>query len=239
MTAAAAEAFVSPQDSGAIPDNLRHTQSLLVLDGGHPNYPVRAAAVIVYALTLAAAVTLSLPKIEATTEEPMELVVVPSAVEEPPPEEIPPPEALDETPPPPEALEPVAPIEPPKPIPPKPAPKVERVEKKPIPARPAVAAPTQGTPSVNANAQQSIASNQFLGCMQRAARNAAPDSPIVKHGRVAYRASFGATGALTSFSITSSSGNPTFDAIATRLSSRCGTLPAIGKPFFISGGVLF
>ena len=241
MTAAAAEALITAREPIATTGDFRTTQSLLISDGGHPNYPVRVAAVLAYALLLGAAVTFSLPQTETTAEEPLELVVVPSpAVDEPPPEEIPQPEEIDDTPPPPEAIEPVAPIEPPKPPAPKPVPKI--VEKKPPTPRPAAArteaAPSQGA-AVNANAQQSIAANQFLSCMQRSARSAAPDSPIPKHGRVAYRATFGANGAMTGFSIVSSSGNPTLDSIATRVGSRCGSLPAIGRVFAISGGVVF
>lgn len=243
MTAAAAEALISAREPIATMGDFRTTQSLLIPDGGRPNYPVRIAAVLGYALLLGIAVNFSLPHSETATEEPLELVVVPSpAIDQPPPpEEIPQPEELDDTPPPPEAIEPVAPVEPPKPPAPKPVPKV--VEKKPPTPRPAAAprqeaAPSQGA-AANANAQQSIAANQFLSCMQRSARNAAPDSPIPKHGRVAYRATFGANGAMTGFSIVSSSGNPTLDAIATRVGSRCGSLPAIGRAFAISGGVVF
>ncbi|MBG0809277.1 energy transducer TonB [Methylosinus sp. H3A] len=241
MTAAAAEALIGAQETIATAGEFRNTQSLLLPDGGRPNYPVRAAAVLAYALLLTAAVNFSLPHTETPAEEPLELVVVPNpAVDQPPPEEIPQPEELDDTPPPPEAIEPVAPIEPPKPPAPKPVPKV--VEKNPTP-RPAAAARTDAAPaqsaSTNANAQQSIAANQFLSCMQRSARNAAPDSPIPKHGRVAYRATFSANGGMTGFSIVSSSGNPTLDAIATRVGSRCGSLPAIGRLFTVSGGVVF
>ncbi|CAN2534665.1 hypothetical+protein [Methylocapsa aurea] len=242
MTAAAAEALIGAQEPIATTGEFRNTQSLLLPEGGRPNYPVRLAAVLAYALLLTAAVNFSLPHTEPIVEEPLELVVVPNpAIDQPPPEEIPQPEELDDTPPPPEAIEPVAPIEPPKPPAPKPVPKV--VEKKPPTPRPAAAArsdaaPTQGA-AANANAQQSIAANQFLSCMQRAARSAAPDSPIPKHGRVAYRATFGASGGMTGFSIVSSSGNPTLDAIATRVGSRCGSLPAIGRVFAISGGVVF
>jgi len=241
MTAAAAEALISAQETIGTTGEFRNTQSLLLPDGGRPNYPVRAAAVLAYALLLTAAVNFSLPHTETPAEEPLELVVVPNpAVDQPPPEEIPQPEELDDTPPPPEAIEPVAPIEPPKPPAPKPVPKV--VEKNPPTPRPATArtdvAPTQSA-AASANAQQSIATNQFLSCMQRSARNAAPDSPIPKHGRVVYRATFSASGAMTGFSILSSSGIPSFDAVATRVGSRCGTLPAIGRVFTITGGVLF
>ncbi|WP_051949451.1 energy transducer TonB [Methylosinus sp. PW1] len=241
MTAAAAEAFIAAPET-ITTGEFRNTQSLLLPDGGRPNYPVRVAAVLAYALLLTAGVNFSLPHTEPTTEEPLELVVVPSpAVDQPPPEEIPQPEEIDDTPPPPEAIEPVAPIEPPKPPAPKPVPKV--VEKKPPTPRPAAAARQDVAPSqaatANANAQQSIAANQFLSCMQRSARNAAPDSPIPKHGRVAYRATFSASGGMTGFNIVSSSGNATLDAIATRVGSRCGSLPAIGRVFAVSGGVVF
>lgn len=240
MTAAVAEALVSAQDPNPPIGDFHNAQSLLLLDGGRPNYPARAIAVVLYAIVLASAVTLSIPHTEATVEEPMELVVVPNPADDtPPPEQTPPPEALDETPPPPEAIEPIAPIEPPKPIQ-KPAPRVEKVEKKPQPqtARRSDLAPTSGAATTNPNATQSIAANQFLSCMQRAASRAAPDSPIPKHGRVAYRATFGPTGSMTSFNIISS-GNPLLDGIASRLGSRCGTLPAIGRAFNISGGVVF
>jgi periplasmic protein TonB len=242
MTAAAAEALIIAREPIVTTGDFRTTQSLLIPDGGRPNYPVRIAAVLAYALLLGAAVTFSLPHSEPTVEEPLELVVVPSpAIDQPPPEEVPQPEAIDDTPPPPEAIEPVAPIEPPKPPAPKPVPKV--VEKKPPVPRPAAASRQEAAPSqaanANANAQQSIAANQFLSCMQRSARSAAPDSPIPKHGRVAYRATFSASGAMTAFNIVSSSGIPSFDAIATRVGSRCGTLPAIGRVFTVSGGVLF
>lgn len=243
MTAAAAQSLILGREPIAATPNIRAAQSLLIPNGDRQNYPVRIAAILAYALLLGAALTFSAPQNEPTVEEPLELVVVPSpAVDQPPPEEIPPPEELDDTPPPPpEAIEPVAPIEPPKPPAPKPVPKV--VEKKPPTPRPTAAprqeaAPSQGV-ATNANAQQSIAANQFLSCMQRSARNAAPDSPIPKHGRVAYRAIFGANGAMTGFNIVTSSGNPTLDAIATRVGSRCGSLPAIGRVFAVSGGVVF
>ncbi|BBU60306.1 hypothetical protein MSC49_02410 [Methylosinus sp. C49] len=242
MTAAAAEAFIAAPETITTTGEFRTTQSLLLPDGGRPNYAVGVAAALAYALLLTAAVNFALPHTEPTTEEPLELVVVPSpAVDQPPPEEIPQPEEIDDTPPPPEAIEPVAPIEPPKPPAPKPVPKV--VEKKPPTPRPATAARQDAAPAqaatANANAQQSIAANQFLSCMQRSARNAAPDGPIPKHGRVAYRATFSAGGAMTGFNIVSSSGNATLDAIATRVGSRCGSLPAIGRVFAVSGGVVF
>ncbi|WP_400770018.1 hypothetical protein [Methylosinus sporium] len=242
MTAAAAEALISAPETITTTGEHRNTQSLLLPDGGRPNYAVSVAAALAYALLLTAVVNFALPHTEPTTEEPLELVVVPSpAVDQPPPEEIPQPEEIDDTPPPPEAIEPVAPIEPPKPPAPKPVPKV--VEKKPPTPRPATAARQDAAPAqssaASANAQQSIAANQFQSCMQRAGRSAAPDSPIPKHGIVVYRANFGVNGAMTGFSIVSSSGIPTFDAIATRIGSRCGSLPAIGRAFSIGGRVVF
>jgi periplasmic protein TonB len=223
----------------------RRAQALLKLDNGRPNYFAQAIALVLYALALAAIVIFSNSQRAVVEEEPLELVVVPSAPDELPPpdasEETPPPEAVDEPPPPPEAIEPIAPVKPVEP----PKPKVEkRVEHKPAPPQASAAhrqtapAVAGGSASSNPNATQSLAANQFLACMQRAASRAAPDSPIPKHGRVAYRASFSPSGSMTAFNITPS-GNALLDGIASRLGSRCGSLPAIGHPFNVSGGVVF
>jgi protein TonB len=252
MTAATAEAFVSaqadPNHSSIVGSH--PAQSLLRIESSRPNYPVQAIAVILYAIAMVSVVTFAIPTKETTPEEPLELVVVPSAADETPPppdplEQAPPPEAVDGPPPPPEAIDPIAPITPPKPVQKpvaKPVPNVEKqVERRPTPPRPTAAPSRTGAPtaaSSNPNATQSLAANQFLACMQRAASRAAPDSPIPKHGRVAYRASFSPSGSMTSFNITPS-GNALLDGIASRLGSRCGSLPAIGHPFNVSGGVVF
>jgi protein TonB len=246
MTAATVEAFGSATPVLEHPPIARSpsAQSLLRVDSGRPNYPVQAVAVVLYAIALASLVTFSIARKEVAPEQPLELVVLPSPADESPPldplEEAPPPEAMDEPPPPPEAINPIAPIAPPEPVQkpaPKPVPKVEKkIERKPAPARTAPGAATSAP--ANPNATQSLAANQFLSCMQRAASRAAPDSPIPKHGRVAYRASFTASGSMTSFSITPS-GNALLDGIASRLGSRCSSLPAIGHPFNVSGGVVF
>jgi protein TonB len=250
MTAVEFFAPASSHSDFRASSDTHNAQALLRLPSAKANYPAQAIALLLYAIALVGIVTFSVPQKQNLEEEPLELVVVPSPADELPPpdaaEDAPPPEAVDEPPPPPEAIEPVAPIAPREPIQkpaPKPIPKVEKhVERKQAPRNDAVrrsAAPAAGqSASGNPNATQSLAANQFLACMQRAAARAAPDSPIPKHGRVAYRASFSPSGSMTSFNITPS-GNALLDGIASRLGSRCGSLPAIGHPFNVSGGVLF
>ncbi len=74
--------------------------------------------------------------------------------------------------------------------------------------------------------------------MQRAAANAYPESQAPRTAHISYRATFSASGSLTSYSI-SGSGNGAFDAVAQRLGSRCGSVPAPGKPVSLSGSLTF
>lgn len=84
------------------------------------------------------------------------------------------------------------------------------------------------------------AANRYYACLRQSARRAAYDPAISEHGRVGFRVVFGRTGALTAFSIVSSSGNSTLDAIAAVIVTRCGAnLRSIGRPFSINGGVVF
>ncbi|MFY9834404.1 MAG: energy transducer TonB, partial [Methylocystis sp.] len=78
----------------------------------------------------------------------------------------------------------------------------------------------------------------FHACMQRAAANAYPESQAPRTAHISYHATFGASGSLTSYSI-SGSGNAAFDAVAQRLGARCGSVPAPGKPVSLSGSLTF
>ncbi|BDV35636.1 MULTISPECIES: hypothetical protein [Methylocystis] len=228
-------------------------QGLLQPSGLRPNYPAQLGAAALYALLLGLIVTLSFKAAEAPVEEQQVIELAPVPAEEPPPPEDtpPPPEELvlpDEPPPPPPVLDPIAPIEPPKPIE-KPAikPKLEKKIEKPVAAKPATAraptaartdAPAVRAPAAPSGATASAIANQFHACMQRAAANAYPDSQAPRTAHIGYRATFGATGSMTSFSITPS-GNGAFDAVANRLGGRCGSVAAPGKPVSLSGSFTF
>lgn len=256
MASAAAPNFEATNDSGE--DFLldpHGVQSLLQPTAPPPNYIAQAGAAAVYALLLGAVVTLSFRTAETPVEEQQVIELAPMPVEEPPPEDVlPPPEelALPEPPPPP-MMDPIAPVEEVKPAP-KPVPKVEKKIEKPIkprtdakptttPTRATNAGPRTDAPAVRApaappGATPSAIANHFHACMQRAAANAYPDSQAPRTAHISYHASFSATGSMTSFSI-SPSGNGAFDAVANRLGSRCGSVPAPGKPVSLSGSITF
>lgn len=245
VTAAASALRVSEPAETALTVDIFGAQTLLKSNAPRPNYPAQLAAVLIYALALASVVLLSRPAPEAQTEEPLELVLAPAPVEEPPPPEEATPEQADEIPPPPEAIDPIAPVEQPKPVPkPEPKPKVEKkVERKPAArsdAAPRHAAPVPGTaaaPSAPAANMSAIAS-QIHARLQRAAANAYPESQAPRSARVGYRVSFSASGALTSFSIVPS-GNAAFDSVASRLGGRIGSISPPGKAVSLSGSLTF
>ncbi len=234
-------------------------ESLLGVKPPRQNYMAQAIALILYALTLGAAVTTAFKPAEVVTEEEKTVELAPMPVaEEPPPDQVPMEQPdVDDAPPPPMAMDPIAPIEEVKPEPkpkaeqkptPKPAPKphVERRLEKPVAkpvarkqtAAPRVAAPAVRAPAAPPGAQVSAIANHFHSCMQRAAANAYPESQAPRTAHISYHATFGATGSLTSYSI-SGSGNGAFDAVAQRLGSRCGSVPAPGKPVSLSGSLTF
>ena len=205
-------------------------QSLLSVKPPKRNYPVQVVALSLYALLLGAAVTTAFKPAAVVTEEEQTVELAPMPVAEEPP---PPPDQ--------------APIEEVKPEPKpkaeqKPAPKqqVERRVEKPFakPAAPRVAAPAVRAPAAAPGAQVSAIANHFHACMQRAAANAYPESQAPRTAHISYHASFSATGSLTSYSI-SGSGNGAFDAVAQRLGSHCGSVPAPGKPVSLSGSLTF
>jgi len=255
MTLAAASKFEAPY---ALTDvDSEHgaagAQTLLHLDPPPPNYFARFGAMVLYLALLGAFVTVGFKTNDAPQEEQQVIELAPLPVEEPQVEDTPPPpEAMDipDIPPPP-ALEPMVPIEE---APPVEKPKVEKpkVEKpKPRPAQkvaphaPAarqsaqpVAAPAVRAPAAPPGATASAIANQFHACMQRAAANAYPESQAPRTAHISYHASFGATGSMTSYSI-SSSGNAAFDAVANRLGGRCGSVAAPGKPVSLSGSLTF
>lgn len=245
VTAAAPAVAILDQDDATLTVDIFGAQTLLEPNSPRPNYPVQLGAVFLYALALAGVVFLSRPAPESVVEEPLELVLAPAPVEEPPPPPEATPEVADEPPPPPEAIEPIAPVEPPKPIPKaEPKPKIEKkVERKPVArsdAAPRHSAPgpaTAAAPSAPSANLSAIAS-QIHARLQRAAANAYPESQAPRSARVGYRVSFSASGALTSFSIVPS-GNAAFDAVASRLGGRIGSISPPGKPVSLSGSLTF
>lgn len=242
-------------------DNASGAQSLLHLAAPPPNYPARISAIAAYFALLAAFVTVGFKAPESPVDEQqvVELAPIP-AEEEPPPEDAPPlPETMEIPEAPPPALDPIAPVEEVKPVEkpkplPKPTPKIERTveksrphaEPRPAqtstrreakPAKPtprAAAAPAVRAPAAPPGATLSASANAYHGCLQRAAGNM--DAPV--RGRVTYHATVSATGAVTSFSIISSS-NPSLASLAQRIGSRCGSVPAPGRPGSLSGGISF
>ena len=238
---------VAISSAGSAPPDYRAVGAQSLLSGQPPqrHYPARGIALALYALLIGAAVTTAFKPAQVVTEEEQTVELAPMPVAEeppPPPDQVPieQPE-VDDTPPPPMALDPIAPIEEVKPAP-KPIEKVEKkvdkpVERKPaaapraVPAARALAAPPPG-------AQVSAIANHFHACMQRAAANAYPESQAPRTAHISYHATFGASGSLTSYSI-SGSGNAAFDAVAQRLGARCGSVPAPGKPVSLSGSLTF
>lgn len=233
---------------------LHGAQTLLHSKPPQPNYPAQAGAALAYALLLGVIVTLSYRTAEAPIEEQQVIELAPMPVEEETLEDtLPQPEELElPEPPPPPVIDPVAPVEEVKPKPIQ-KPKVEKkIERPPTPRRaPSAAVPTRAGPAAPAGtapavrapatpsgATASAIANHFHACMQRAAANAYPESQAPRTARIAYRATFSATGSLTSYSI-SPSGNGAFDAVANRLGGRCGSVPAPGKPVSLSGGLTF
>lgn len=218
-------------------------QSLLQSTPARPHYPAQVGAVLLYAIILGALVTLTFRTAEKIAEEEQVIELAPMPVqEEPPPQdELPPPETMEipELPPPPAVIDPVAPVEEkPKP-PPQPAkPKTEKVAPKPNAAPRTTGAPAVAAPAAPPGAAASAIANHFHACMQRAAANAYPESQAPRTARIAYRATFSASGQMTAYSITPS-GNGAFDAVANRLGGRCGSVPSPGKPVALSGALTF
>ena len=216
-------------------------QILLSVKPPKQNYPAQAVALALYVLLLGAAVTTAFKPAQVVTEEEQTVELAPMPVDEqPPPPDQPQIEQpdVDDTPPPPMAMDPIAPIEEVKPVA-----KVEKKIEKPIERKqqvvaPRVAAPVVRAPAAPPGVQVSEIANHFHSCMQRAAANAYPESQAPRTARISYRATFSATGSLTSYSI-SGSGNGAFDAVAQRLGSRCGSVPAPGKPVSLSGSLTF
>lgn len=221
-------------------------QTLLRSKPPQPNYPAQAGAALAYALLLGVIVTLSYRTAEGPIEEQQVIELAPMPVEEEPPLEdtLPPPEELELPEPPPPVIDPVAPVEEVKPKPIQ-KPKVEKKIERPAPAqaRTGPVAP-RGTPAADRapaappGATPSAIANHFHACLQRAAASAYPESQNPRRGHVVYRASFSATGSLTSFAV-SPSGNPVFDGVAARLGARCGSVPAPGKAVAIPGSFTF
>lgn len=223
-------------------------QSLLHLAPPPPNYPARVGAIVVYLALLGLFVTVGFKTADTPIEEQPVVELAPIPVEEPPPEDTPPPpEAMDipDLPPPP-AFDPIAPVDDVKPVEkPKPQPKIEKLkpraetpparEAKPAKGAPKPAAvPAARAPAAPAGATISEAANHYHACLQRAAASMEP--PV--GGRVTYHATVSATGAITSFSITSSS-NPSLASLAQRLGARCGSVPAPGRAGSLTGGISF
>jgi periplasmic protein TonB len=236
-------------------DRQRGAHALLKKSSHRPNYFASLGAAAAYLAILGAVVTIGFKANQTPIEEEQVVELAPLAVDEPPPEEDipPPPEAMQlPEPPPPAALDPIAPIEEPKPVE-KPKPK-KIVEKKTPPQTPrhnapadaaprrattsATSAPAVRAPAAPPGATPSAIANHFHACMQRAAANAYPESQAPRTAHISYHASFSASGSLTSYSI-SPSGNGAFDAVANRLGSRCGSVPAPGKPVSLSGALTF
>lgn len=252
MTAAFAPQIPDTPAFAAAP-RLSGAQNLLTLRPSRQFYLAEAAAVAIYALILAAGLSYTSKPLEAPVEEPMELVMEaapPPPIDEPKPAEPepPPPVAEEPPPPPPPVAEapPVAPVEPPPP--PKPVVRKEPPKPKPKPAveRPAQAArtqqqavpgPTRVAPPPPGATPSAIA-NQIHARLAAAASNAYPESQKPRSARVNYRVSIDASGHVTSFTV-SPSGNAAFDAVASRLGGRIGTVAAPGKPASLSGVINF
>ena len=239
-TAAISGADTAPSDRRSV-----GAQSLLSAKPPKQHYSAQGIALALYALLIAAALTTAFKPAQVVTEEEQTVELAPMPVDEEPP---PPPDQapieqpqVDNTPPPPMALDLIAPIEEVKPAP-KPVEKVEKKVEKPVERKPAaaprVAAPAVRAPAAPPGAQVSEIANHFHACMQRAAANAYPESQAPRTAHISYHATFGASGSLTSYSI-SGSGNAAFDTVAQRLGARCGSVPAPGKPVSLSGSLTF
>ncbi|MGY3581695.1 protein TonB [Bradyrhizobium sp. USDA 4341] len=247
MTAAFAPAIAnaaSPSDYGLTPA-LGGAQNLLFLRPARQNYLAETAAVALYALILAAGLNYATKPQPAPDEQPMELVMEaapPAAIEEPkPPEPVAPPQE-EPPPPPPQAVEPaIAPVEPPPPPPvtkPKPKPVPKPIVQKPAPARPAPADAPARAAAPPAGATTSAIANQIHARLARAAANTYPESQKPRSARISYRVLVDASGHVTSFSITPS-GNAAFDAVASRLGGRIGTVDPPGRAAALSGVINF
>jgi periplasmic protein TonB len=252
MSLAAASDFQAPYKEHEDDAPSSGVQSLLKNGDHRPNYVARIGAAAAYLAVLGAVVTVGFKANEAPIEEQQVVELAPLPVEEPPPEDvIPPPEEMTlPEPPPPQALDPIAPIEEVKPVEkPKPQKPPEKRVERPQPqqhsaatAKPHAAA-TSAVPAVRApaappGATPSAIANHFHACMQRAAANAYPESQAPRTAHISYHATFSASGSLTSYAI-SPSGNGAFDAVANRLGSRCGSVPAPGKAVSLSGSLTF
>ncbi len=232
-------------NSASLDDRASGAQSLLSAKPPKQHYSAQGVALALYALLIGAALTTAFKPAQVVTEEEqtVELAPMPVAEEPPPPPDQAPIEQpeVDDTPPPPMALDPIAPIEEVKPAP-KPVEKVEKKVEKPVErkqtAAPRAAVPVARAPAAPPGAQVSAIANHFHACMQRAAANAYPESQAPRTAHISYHATFGASGSLTSYSI-SGSGNAAFDAVAQRLGARCGSVPAPGKPVSLSGSLTF
>ncbi|HMK89567.1 MAG TPA: energy transducer TonB [Methylocystis sp.] len=220
-------------------------QTLLHLEPPRPNYFARVAAIVLYFALLAGFVTIGFRSNETPIEDEQVIELAPLPPDEQPVEDTPPPPEQLEMPdiPPPMALDPIAPIEEPKPVekPRLEKPKVEKPVERREPApttrhepAPHVAAPAVRAPAAPPGATPSAIANQFHACMQRAASGF--DAPLA--GRVSYHATFSASGSMTSYSI-SPSGKGAIDSIANRLGARCGSVPAPGRPVSLSGAISF
>ena len=228
------------------PDHRAHgAQSLLSAKPPKRHYTAQGIALALYALLLGAALTTALKPAQVVTEEEQTVELAPAPVAEEPPPRRPTKRQsnsreVDDAPPPPMALDPIAPIEEVKPAP-KPIEKVEKKVEKPVERKQAAApraVPAARAPAAPPGAQVSEIANHFHACMQRAAANAYPESQAPRTAHISYHATFGASGSLTSYSI-SGSGNAAFDAVAQRLGARCGSVPAPGKPVSLSGSLTF
>ena len=252
MSMATAQRYAPALNEPPLHDRASGALGLLIRPAPKANYAARCGAVALYALAFAAILKFGFSVQQKPVEEQsvIELATIP-VDETPAPDEPAPPDEPDLPEPPPPAPEAAAPVPEVKPAPPKPVqkpkPKVEkerpRHEARPAPAERAKASgPRVDAPAVRApapvGAPTSAIANHFHACMQRAASNAYPESQAPRHARVGYRAVFGPTGALVSYSITPS-GNGAFDAIANRLGGRCGSVPAPGKSVSLSGALTF
>jgi protein TonB len=249
MSLATAPRYAPVIDDLALPDDASGAQGLLSATSPRPNYAIRCGAVVCYALAFAAILKFGFDVQEKPVEELNTIELAPIPADDTPEEEQPALPEPEELPPPaPEAAAPVPEVKPPPPKPvPKPKPKVEkerpRHEPRPAPAERARASgPRTEVPAARApaptGAPTSAIANHFHACMQRAASNAYPESQAPRRARVGYRAVFGPTGSLVSYSITPS-GVGAFDAIANRLGARCGSVPAPGKSVSLSGALTF
>jgi periplasmic protein TonB len=251
MSLAAAQRYAAPHEENDAPD-VKGAQTLLHLQAPRPNHPARIGAALAYFALLGAIVTVGFRTNVAPVEEEQAIELAPLAAEEPPPEEDTPqpPEEIELPLPPPLAMDPIAPVEQKTPVEKpklKPEKKIEKRVQQPSRARPAptraqnvprVAAPAVRAPAAPPGASTSAIANQFHACMQRAAANAYPESQAPRSAHISYHASFSASGALSSYTI-SPSGIGAFDAVAQRLGGRCSSVAAPGKPVSLSGALTF